>query len=224
MNVRTLISVVAFGCVPLFAQELNLTQYLQRLKSAPGMAMADKVQYLSGIGVTLSSQGMRDLDSVASSSGATASTYNNSSSRLGYSQNDLPSPKTRSNTWNNPTKEDGTSRSWNSTTNKVGRYDYYNSSDGVSGSSNRVGNSTFYNFSNGVNGSSNKVGQFEYHNFNNGVNGSSNKVGQFEYHNFNNGVTGSSNRVGNYTYHNFNDGTRCVGTKIGSQVNTNCSK
>lgn len=215
----------------LFAQELNLQQYLQRLKSAPGVTVSDKVEFLSSTGVTLSDQGMRDLDRAAgASSSSRRSTYNpwqsTSASQAETDGNTWPAPAKRRSidSWNDKSTNGNSSRSWSSTTNTIGQFEYYNSNIGISGYSNRIGNQTYYNFSNGVSGSTSEIGNQRYHNLNNGLNGTTNRVGQYEYHNFNNGVSGTSNRIGNFTYLNLSDGTRCVSNKIGNQTYTNCNK
>lgn len=229
MLARIALSLFSVLSTAIFAQELNLQQYLQRLKSAPGGTVAEKVEFLSSMGVTLNDQGMRDLDRAASSS-SRRSTYNPwQSTSAGQAETDgntwaAPAKHGLINSWNDKSTKGNSSRSWSSTTNSIGQFDYYSSNDGVSGSSNRIGNQTYHNFNNGVSGSTSEVGNQRYHNFNNGLNGTSNRVGQYEYHNFSDGVSGTSNRIGNFTYHNLSDGTRCVSNKIGNQTYTNCNK
>lgn len=52
--------------VPVPGQELGLRHYLERLRTAPGSTVEDRVRFLSETGVTLSDQGMRDLNRAAS--------------------------------------------------------------------------------------------------------------------------------------------------------------
>lgn len=212
----------------IFAQELNLPQYLQRLKSAPGATVAERVEFLSSMGVTLSDRGMRDLGRAASSSSRRSTDSPrepNSAIQAGTDGNTWAAPAKRGPTHlGNEGNSGNSSRSWSSTTNSIGQFDYYNSNNGASGSSNRIGSQTHYNFNNGVSGSTSEIGNQRHHNFNNGLNGTSSRVGQYEYHNFNNGVSGTSNRIGNFTYHNLSDGTSCVSNKIGNQTHTNCNK
>ncbi len=51
---------------PLLCQELSLDRYLDRLKTAPGLTIEDKVRSLSSVGVSLSAQGLRELREAAS--------------------------------------------------------------------------------------------------------------------------------------------------------------
>jgi hypothetical protein len=41
--------------------DVSLDQYVELLKEAPGSTTAEKVEYLSGIDITLSAEGMRQL-------------------------------------------------------------------------------------------------------------------------------------------------------------------
>src|SRR6185503_1822804 len=61
MKLLTAINALLFATAPLLGQELGLQQYLQRLKSAPGVTIEDKGRFLSDMGVTLSEQGLRDF-------------------------------------------------------------------------------------------------------------------------------------------------------------------
>ena len=49
------------------------------------------------------------------------------------------------------------------TTTRIGRYTYYNCSDGRSGTSTQIGNYTYYNDSDGSSGTSTRIGQLEYY-------------------------------------------------------------
>ena len=65
----TRLSVFALACasaICLFGQEIGLQQYLQRLNTAPGVTIEQKMSNLEGIGVTLSSQGISDLEAAVS--------------------------------------------------------------------------------------------------------------------------------------------------------------
>lgn len=52
---------------PVFSQEMNLRQYLRELNSAPGVTVKEKVDYLAGVGVSLSPQGRRELQAAGQS-------------------------------------------------------------------------------------------------------------------------------------------------------------
>jgi hypothetical protein len=205
------------------AQELSLPQYLQQLKSAPGTTLSEKMDFLSGMGVRLSSQGRRDLDNAPSGLGSRPSAWSAPRPDAGWSQ------------------PENSSRGWNSTTSRNGKFTNYTFDNGVTGSSSRVGNQTYYNFSNGLSGVNTEVGDHSYQSFNNGLSGNtsrvgnqtyqnwsdgssatSSRVGTMIYHNYSNGVTGTSTQVGDITYHNFSDGRRCTTTRIGRQTNTSC--
>lgn len=203
-----------------FAQELGLEQYLQRLKTAPGTTIAQKIEFLSGMGVKLSSQGMRDLNAAASGSTNTPFTPPRPSSN--WSQNDFSagwnSTTTRPGQWTNYNLDNGVTGN----SNRIGNHTYYNFSNGVTGTNTDIGNHSYQNFNNGLNGNTTRIGSHTYQNWNNGTSGNSNRVGNTTYHNFGNGVTGNSTQVGNTTYHNFSDGRRCTTTHIGNQSNTRC--
>ncbi len=111
-------------------------------------------------------------------------------------------------------------------TGAVGRFTYYNDSNGVSGTSTKIGQFRYYNYSNGISGTSNRIGNFTYHNLNqNGdsTTGTSSTIGRLQFHNFSNGVTGTSSQVGGLTFHNFSNGTQCTSNQIGTFVYTSCN-
>lgn len=85
------------------------------------------MDYLSGTGFQLNSQGMRDLNTAAS-----RNTNNSAWSR------------SRSSAWASEA-----SAGWDSAAARNGRSIYYNYSNGVTGTSTEIGNTTFHNFSDG---------------------------------------------------------------------------
>jgi hypothetical protein len=205
---------------PCLPQEYSLPQYLQHLRNAPGATISDKVEYLSGIGITLSSRGRRELEAAGSGRSTTPAVPFTTRSPRGRAADSI---------------------SGNSTITGNGRWTSYQFSNGVSGSSNRSGNTTFYQFSNGLSGANTDIGTQSFQNFSNGLTGNtfhvgqqtfqnwsdgsssiSNRIGNTTYYNFNNGVTGTSTQIGNTTYYNFSDGRSCTTTRIGNQTNTNC--
>lgn len=208
----------------LWAQELNLEQYLRRLKTAPGVTLADKVEFLSAMGVSLSDRGMRELERAS----------NSAMRRSGYGQADAFAGSASSPTWaphrtdtvpalskSRRAESDGP---WSLNSYSAGGSEYHSTSDGVSGTSRRFGNYTYHSFSNGLSGTTTEVGNYRYHNFNNGLSGATSRIGQFEYHDFSGGLSGTSRRIGNFTYHDYNDGTRCVTTRLGQFTNTDCNR
>lgn len=214
--------------VPICGQELGLEQYLRRLRSAPGATIEEKVRFLSDMGVTLSSQGLRDLKRAASNNRG----YPDSSRSLrrpswGVVAEGPPSGEIRTSarrTFSYSSGEIAAPQPGVSIQNRVGSFTYFSSDDGVFGTSQRIGNFTFHNFSNGVSGTSHDVGNFTFHNFNNGLSGTSSRVGSFTFHNFHNGRSGTSSRVGNFIFHSFDDGTSCISNRIGRTTFTNCNR
>jgi hypothetical protein len=96
----------------------------------------------------------------------------------------------------------------------------------VNGTVTDLGRYRYYNFSNGVSGTSTTIGRYQFHNFY-GDNGSSligttSNIGRYQFHNFDNGVNGTTTQIGRYKYSNFSDGTSCTTTKIGTTEYTNC--
>lgn len=230
MNVRFAGLAFFLATVPLPGQELGLGHYLERLKLAPGVTVEDRVRFLSEMGVTLSEEGVRDLNraaSVARNNAALESSPGGSTTRKGTqswkADNDDNWMTRRKSVWS---RGDSFSspRPSSSVSNQVGDFTYYNFDNGVSGTSNRVGNFTYHNFSNGVSGTSSKVGRFIYHSFSNGLSGTSHQVGDFTYENFNNGLSGTRHRVGNFTYQNYSDGTSCTTNRAGRFSYTNCNR
>ena len=63
---KALLPVAVLFCgTYLYGQELGLKDYLQRLKFAPGTSIEQKVEFLQSVGVSLSAQGVRELDASA---------------------------------------------------------------------------------------------------------------------------------------------------------------
>ena len=71
-----------------------------------------------------------------------------------------------------------------------------------SGTSTRIGNFEFYTSSNGVSGTSTRIGNFDFHDFSNGVSGTSTRIGNSTFHNFSNGTNCTTTRIRRYSYTN----------------------
>ena len=214
--------------IPVCGQELGLEQYLRRLRSAPGATLEDKVRFLSDMGVTLSDQGLRDLKRAASDHrGERDFRRNLRRPSRGIVTEGLPSGEIRTSprrAFSYSSGEIDAPQPGISIQNRVGNFTYFNSYDGVFGTSQRIGNFTFHSFNSGVSGTSHDVGNFTFHNFNNGLSGTSSRIGSFTFHDFNDGRSGTSNRVGNFIFHNYNDGTSCISNRIGRTTFTNCNR
>ncbi len=201
--------IFCFGCCS--AQELGLRDYLQRLNTAPGASIDQKVDWLSNSGVTLSPAGLRELESTAKKSAFSATTPYNTGlpSHLSPVQPYTPAIQN--------------TIPFSGTASRVGSNTYYNWSDGTTGTSSRVGNHEYSNFSNGMIGTSSQVGRFTYENWNNGVTGTANRVGNYKYFNWSDGTSATQTRIGNQTYTNFSNGKICTTQNIGSHSYTNCN-
>src|SRR6059036_2615322 len=103
------------------------------------------------MGVTLSSQGSRELERAASSTRQNSPAWQPAAPNYGQTENSwsVPSNRRSTSSWTDSTPSADLNRSWNYSTTTNGQYGYHNSSDGVSGTSNRVGKYTYHNFSNG---------------------------------------------------------------------------
>lgn len=198
--------VVPLLLVSATAQELNLRQYLQRLKTAPGATISQKVEYLSNLGVTLSPQGLHELQTAARSATPLPARPPLSAFR------DFD---TRSATDDFDTGHAGSSR-------RIGSLEFHNFSNGVTGTTQRFGSLEFHSFSNGLTGTTQRLGNFDFTHWSDGTTVNSQRLGNFRHYQFSDGTSGFSQTIGGFTFYNDSRGTNCTTQRIGFQIFTNC--
>lgn len=211
------------------ASEVDLATYLRLLLITPGTSIERKIDTLTSLGITLSVQGLRDLEVAAATQGTASPRSQNGEitptwsprgsydsddadgavgsqgyrrpSLHGYSNRLLPRPTELPRLSYNPysTRPDG----------------YYSLGNPISGTSTRLGGITFYNFSDGTSGTANQLGRTTFYNFSNGTSGTANRLGNTTFYNYNNGLSGTTTQLGNFGFHNLNNGLSGTSSQVG---------
>ena len=197
------------------SQEVDLNQYLEIVKISPGTSIAQKVEHLRGLGITLSRRGQLELETATKLNAA-------SPSWSGTQWTPTPRPPAFA---ANPVYEAPLpiiDPSTSGTSQRIGKTTYHNFDSGVSGTSQQIGKFAYHDFSDGLSGTTQSIGRRTYTNWNDGTNATTQGIGKFQYHDLGDGVTGTSQTIGKTTYTNFSNGKNCTSNKIGSQVYTNC--
>ncbi|MGC8761975.1 MAG: hypothetical protein ACP5VC_18630 [Bryobacteraceae bacterium] len=191
------------------AQELNLRQYLERLKTAPGATLSQKVEYLSSLGISLSPRGLRELQTAARSPAAPQPAWTSL-------------PALRDTDFDARSARDDFDTGLAGSSRHIGSLEFHNFSNGVTGTTQRFGSLEFHSFSNGLTGTTQRLGNFGFTHWSDGTTVNSQRLGSFRHYQFSDGTSGFSQTIGGFTFYNDSRGNNCTTQRIGFQVFTNC--
>lgn len=214
--------------LPVWSQQLDLGQYLQRLRTAPGLTISEKIDNLTRAGVTLSPRGWTELQRAArpvTGPELSLPPFTPASTSMFPAWPSTVGPSPRPSTWRAPDSTlalydygngiTGTSR-------KLGPFQFHNFSNGVSGTTQRLDSFEFHNFSNGLSGTSQRIGSLGFTYWNDGLMTNSHQIGPFRHYYSSDGTSGFSHSIGSFTWSSDSTGRQCTTQRIGSLAVTNC--